>query len=110
MLRWMNGLDGSGHACSRATRTRGGRWLAERERYIAGTAAARAHLEPAWMNAVVASFKGGGRGERGKTDSPDGGEADGARIGEVELRMGRSTDGVDDRPWMEREKGSSRLC
>jgi hypothetical protein len=54
MLRWMNGLDDSGHACSRATRTRGGRWLAERERYIAGTAAARVHLEPAWMMAVVA--------------------------------------------------------
>jgi hypothetical protein len=84
--------------------------MAKRERYIAGTAAARAHLEPAWMMAVVAWLRGGGKGERGKKDSPDGGEAGGARIGEVELRMGRSTDGVDDRPWMEREKGSSRLC
>ena len=54
MIRWMNGLDGSGHACSRATRTWEGRWMAKRERYIAGTAVARAHLEPAWMMAVVA--------------------------------------------------------
>ena len=37
-------------------------------------------------------------------DSLDGGEAGGARRGEEELRMGRSTDGVDDRPWEEREE------
>lgn len=43
------------------------------------------------------------KGEKGEMDSPEGGKAGGARRGEEELWMGRSTDGVDDRPWEERE-------
>uniref|UniRef100_A0A0E0CSN8 Uncharacterized protein n=1 Tax=Oryza meridionalis TaxID=40149 RepID=A0A0E0CSN8_9ORYZ len=44
VLQWWNGLDGGGQACSRATRTRGSQWLAERVEELAGTSSRRASL------------------------------------------------------------------
>ena len=63
-LRWLTGCDVGVHACSRARRTRGGRWLAERVKELAGTATTGARpwqqKEWRWWLDVVAKREGKG--------------------------------------------------
>uniref|UniRef100_A0A0E0NCJ3 Uncharacterized protein n=1 Tax=Oryza rufipogon TaxID=4529 RepID=A0A0E0NCJ3_ORYRU len=76
--KWPGIGDVGGDLCSRTTRTRGSRWLAEREGKLAGTASRRASLR-LQRRCCGGCYGVGEKGETGKMGSPEGGKADGAR-------------------------------
>uniref|UniRef100_A0A0E0NX30 Uncharacterized protein n=1 Tax=Oryza rufipogon TaxID=4529 RepID=A0A0E0NX30_ORYRU len=60
---WLGGGDVGGGMCSRATRIRGGWWLAKGKREMAGTAMAKSLPWPVWEVTVVANLRRGKEGE-----------------------------------------------